>query len=304
MMTLTQLVKRNLRVYYRNKGTVFFSLLTCIIVVVLMVVFLGDMNISSVTNLLNEYGGTRDTAADDNNALSLILNWITAGVVIANSITVTMTVIGNMIEDEEDHRLISFYVSPMKRSTFVMSYVLSGYIMGAIMCILTILLAEGYIYLIGCTVLTIPEILKAIGYMLIVEFFASGITFFLISLVHSKSAFSGMGTVVGTLIGFLGAIYIPIGGLPEGVAKVIKYIPFMPASALMRNAFTNSLIDKTFTNVPKELVPQYRLEMGIDIEYGSHLLTTNELMLLLVGCGIIFTVLSILVQMKRRASDR
>lgn len=113
MTTLFQMVRRNLRIYYRNRGSVFFSLLTCIIVIVLMVVFLGDMNVDSITNILNEYGGKRDSAVDDANALALILNWITAGIVIVNSITVTFTVIGNMIEDEEEHRLISFYVSPL-----------------------------------------------------------------------------------------------------------------------------------------------------------------------------------------------
>lgn len=304
MKTLFQLVRRNLRVYYRNRGNVFFSLLTCIIVIVLMVVFLGDMNIRSITNLLNEYGGVRNTAEDDKNALALILNWITAGIVIVNSVTVTLTVIGNMIEDEENHRLISFYVSPMKRSVFVFSYVISGYIMGAIMCILTVFISEAYIFMSGSIAISFGDIMTAIGYALTVEFFASGVTFFLVSLVHSKSAFSGLSTVVGTLIGFLGAIYVPIGALPEGVAKVCKYIPFMPASALVRNAFTNNLVDKTFTNVPPELISQYRLEMGIDLEYGSHLLTTTEMMLLLVVCGIIFTVLSVLIQNKRHASDR
>lgn len=304
MTTLFQMVRRNLRIYYRNRGSVFFSLLTCIIVIVLMVVFLGDMNVDSITNILNEYGGKRDSAVDDANALALILNWITAGIVIVNSITVTFTVIGNMIEDEEEHRLISFYVSPLKRSTFVFSYVISGFIMGAVMCILTVLLAEGYIYISGSIPISFIDIITAIGYALIVEFFASGITFFMVSLVHTKSALSGLGTVVGTLIGFLGAIYIPIGALPEGVAKVCKYIPLMPASALMRNAFTNTLIEDTFTNVPPETIPEYRLAMGIDIEYGSHLLTTTDMMILLVVCGIIFTVLSVLIQSKRHASDR
>lgn len=304
MKTLFQLVGRHLRTYYRNRGTVFFSLLTCIIVIVLMVVFLGDMNVTSITDLLNEYGGVRDTDVDDANALALILNWITAGIVIVNSVNVTLTVIGTMIEDEEEHRLISFYVSPLKRSTFVFSYVISGYIMGAIMCILTVVIAEGYIYISGSIPISFGDALTAVGYSLVVEFFASGVTFFLVSLVHSKSAFSGLGTVVGTLIGFLGGIYVPLGALPEGVANICKYIPFMPASALMRNAFTNSLIEKTFTNVPSELIPEYRLVMGIDIEYGSHLLTTTEMVLLLVGYGIIFTVLSVLIQSKRHASDR
>lgn len=304
MTTLSNLVKRNLRIYYRSKGNVFSSLLACIIVIVLMVVFLGDMNIDSITNILKEYGGIRDAAVDEANALSLILNWITAGIVIVNSVTITLTVIGTMIDDEENHKLISFYVSPLKRSTFVLSYVISGFIMGTIMCILTVLLAEGYIYLSGSDVVTFKECLTAIGYALVVEFFSSGVTFFLTSLIHTKSAFSGLGTISGTLIGFLAGIYLPIGTLPEGVATVCKYIPFMTASALVRSAFTGSLIEKTFTNVPDEVISEYKSAMGITLEYGSHTLTATEMMLLLLGCGIIFTVISIIIQSKHHAHDR
>lgn len=304
MATFFNLVKRHLRVYYRDKGNVFYSLLACIIVIALMVVFLGDMNIDNITNTLTEYGGIRNAEVDKANALSLILNWITAGIVIVNSITITLTVIGTMIEDEENHKLISFYVSPLKRSTFVLSYVIAGFIMGTIMCLLTIILSEGYIYISGSDIITLKELLKSVGYALVVEFFSAGVTFFLASPVHSKGAFSGLCTVAGTLIGFLAGIYIPIGALPESVATVCKYIPFMTASALVRNAFTGSLIEKTFTNVPDEVITEYKSAMGITIEYGSHTLNTTEMMLLLVACGIIFTAISIIIQSKRHAKDR
>lgn len=304
MKTLLSLIKRNLRVYYRDKGTVFFSLLACIIVIVLMVMFLGDMNVNSVTNLLTEYGGERNADTDYDNALSLILNWIVAGIVLVNSVTVTFTVIGTMIEDEEEHRLISFYVSPLKRSTFVLSYVISGFIMGAIMCIITIALAEGYILITGSTAITVKEFFAAVGYALVVELFTSGFTFFVTSLVHSKSAYSGLNLVISTLIGFLGGIYVPIGTLPDGVAAVCKYIPFMTGSALLRNAFTGSILDKTFTNVPDEVITEYKAEMGITLEYGSHTLNSTEMMLLLAACGIIFMAISVIIQSKRRVSDR
>ena len=46
------LTKRNLDVYLRDKGAVFFSFLSALIVIGLMVFFLGDMNIEATA----EYG--------------------------------------------------------------------------------------------------------------------------------------------------------------------------------------------------------------------------------------------------------
>lgn len=303
-MTLMNLVKRNLRVFYRSRGSIFSSLLACIIVVVLMVVFLGDMNVNSITNILSEYGGVRDEAADSANALSVILNWITAGIIIVNSLTVTLTVIGTMIDDEENHRLISFYVSPLKRSTFVMAYVIAGFVMGFLFSILTLGLSELYIYLSGSTIITLNEFLRAVAYIFAAEFFSAGFTFFLASLVHTKNAFSGMCTIFGTLIGFLGGIYIPIGSLDESIAAVCKYLPFMAVSALMRSAFFDSLIEKTFTNLPNEVAAEYKSVMGITLEYGSHQMTELDLLLYVLICGIIFMGLSIAIQSKRNAKDR
>lgn len=303
-MTLFNLVRRHLRVFYRSKGNVFFSLLACIIVIVLMVVFLGDMNVESITNILSEYGGERNADIDNANALSLILNWITAGIIAVNCLTVTLTVIGTMIEDEEHHRLISFFVSPLKRSTFVLSYVIAGFIMGMIMSLITLFLAELYIFASGSDIITVNELLKAIGYTFTAEFFSAGFTFFLASLVHTKSSFSGLGTVFGTLIGFLGGIYVPLGALPEAAAGVCKYLPFMVASALLRSSFTGSLTEQTFTNIPDEVVSIYKAEMGITLDFGSHTLTETEMVLYLLACGIIFMGISVVIQSKRHTKDR
>ena len=54
MKELTALAGRNLKIYLRDKSAVFFSLLSTIIVIALMILFLGDMNINAITKNLSE----------------------------------------------------------------------------------------------------------------------------------------------------------------------------------------------------------------------------------------------------------
>ena len=54
MIELNGMVKRNCLVFLKDKGAVFFSLMAMIIVLVLTGIFLGDMNIESVTDLLEQ----------------------------------------------------------------------------------------------------------------------------------------------------------------------------------------------------------------------------------------------------------
>lgn len=104
MREIFYLTKRNCLVYLRDKSAVFFSLLSMLIVLGLMVVFLGKMNSENVLSVIEEYGGREITAQDRENAAYLIQMWTLAGIISVNAVTVTMTVLGNMVQDEkEDH---------------------------------------------------------------------------------------------------------------------------------------------------------------------------------------------------------
>ena len=45
MGKLTEFVKRNMKIYLRDRSAVFFSLMTMIIIIGLMLLFLGDMKV-------------------------------------------------------------------------------------------------------------------------------------------------------------------------------------------------------------------------------------------------------------------
>ena len=63
-----------------------------------------------------ELGGERDTQRDKENAKWLIQMWTLAGILLVNAVTVALTVMQTMIQDEEKGSLFSFYVAPIKRT--------------------------------------------------------------------------------------------------------------------------------------------------------------------------------------------
>ena len=108
MIKLTGMVKRNCLVFLKDKGAVFFSILAMIIVLALTGIFLGEMNAESVTDLLEQYGGARNAAMDKENARHLTQYWTLAGLMVVNSLTVTLTVIGTMVSDKTSDKLKAF----------------------------------------------------------------------------------------------------------------------------------------------------------------------------------------------------
>lgn len=303
-MTLLRLVKRNILIYLRNRANVFFSLLSMLIIIGLMAVFLENMNTDSIVDLLNKYGGARDTLADRANAAQLVLLWTLAGIVVVNALSISVTLVGFMVADEEYQRLLSFYVTPVKRGIFVMGYIIAAVVMAFFICFLTFATGELYVWLTGGTLISFSQIGNILLLILLNVFMSASMIFFIANFVHSTSAFSGLSTIIGTLVGFLAAIYIPMGMLPAKIQAVLKCFPLLHGCSLLREAFTNQALLTTFKNCPVEVIDGYKKYMGITISRGDSLIDDKIKVAFLLISGIIFIILSALIQKKRNTVTR
>lgn len=304
MRIIANLVKRNFLIYLRDKSAVFFSFMAMLIVIGLAAVFLGGINVDEIVELLNTYGGPRDKAVDLERAEYLVKMWTIAGILIVNSVTISLTTIGNMVQDNVENRLASFYVAPVKRILIALGYIISAVIVTTIMCIITLIVAEGYIYLGGGEILGMVDTLKIIGLIVLNAVIYSFIIYLLALFVKSSSAWSGISTIVGTLVGFVGAIYLPMGSLPENVGNVLKYMPFIHGAGLMRDIFTREAIATTFDGLRPEVIDGYKEAMGITIIMNDKIVSPYFQMAFLLGCGIIALAAAALVLRKRAVSDR
>lgn len=303
-MTLVNLIKRNILVYSRNKANVFFSLLSMFIIIGLMAIFLGNMNADSVVDLLNQYGGARDTAADRDHAEQLVLLWTLAGIIVVNSVTITLTMVGFMVEDEDQQRLSSFYVAPVNRAIFVLGYILAAVIMGIVICLFTLGVGEFYVWLTGSALLALEQFMQILLYIILNVFMSASMVFFIANFVHSTSAFSGLSTIIGTLVGFLSAIYLPMGMLPSNIQNVLKCLPLLHGCSLMRNVFTETALQTTFKNCPNQLIDGYKEYMGITIHWADQIIGRQFQVAFLLISGIILIIMSALIQRKRNTVVR
>lgn len=295
MMTqLWSITSRNLKQYLRDKGAVFFSLMSMLIVILLMFLFLGKSNTDSVTELLAQFPG-RDAAADGKNARLLILCWTCAGIVSINAVTVTMSSLGYMIRDRESGRLNAILTAPVSRGIIAAGYVLAAWLASVIVCALTLAVAEIYCVISGMAPFSLAAHLRLLGMIGANSFTYASMMYLVASLVRSQGAWGGIGTVISTLVGFLGGIYFPIGALSEGIAAVMKCTPVIYGAALFRAEMTNAILADTFAGVPAEVSQEFCAVMGIRIELGSHILTAPEALGILLLSGAVFLAAGIAV---------
>ncbi len=303
MRQLLTITSRNLKQYLRDKGAIFFSLLSMMIVILLMFFFLGDANTKGITELLGQFPG-RDAAVDKENARLLILAWTCAGMVSINAVTVTLASLSYMIEDRESGKLNSIYTAPVSRFIIAGGYVLAAWIASMIICTATLLISELYCIGQGMEPFSLLSHLKLIGMIAANSFTYATMMYLLAALVKSNGAWGGLGTVIGTLVGFLGGIYLPIGEVADGIAVVVKCLPVIYGTALFRSEMTAAVTKTTFEGIPEEVVTEFEQIMGTQLTVGDYVLTAGQEIGVLLVCGTVFLIAGALVVRFSKKADR
>ncbi len=274
------LAVRNIKLYFRDKTSVFFSLLGVFVIIGLYILFLGDQVESGVGDLPE--------------ARFLMDSWIMGGVIAVTSITTTMGAFGQMVDDKVKKNYKDIYASPLKRYKIAGGYLISSYMVGVIMSLLTFFLAEIYIVISGGEFLPFEKIIQAIGVILISVLASSSMIFFMVSLFKTNNSFATASTIVGTLMGFLMGIYIPIGVLPSSVQTFIKAFPLSHSGTLLRQIFMEIPISGTFKGIPLEEVEKFKLELGVVYKVGDKVLTPGLQISFLIITAVVFYLLAIL----------
>ena len=304
MRELFYLTKRNSLVFLRDRKAVFFSVLSMLIVLGLMVIFLGGMNSRELVELLGQYGGERDQARDEENARQLIQMWTLAGILVVNSVTVTMTVIGTMVQDEEQSRLASFYVTPVKRGKLVLGYVLAAWLTGAALSVLTLVAGELYMVTQGWGLLSARVLAAMCGMILVNTFVYAALGYLLAMFIHSYSAWGGMLTIVGTLVGFAGGIYLPMSSFSERLQTVLKCLPILQGTSMMRRVCLEEITKTTFQGMPQQAVEIFQEKMGVTLTAGEEIISIGTQFSVLLIYGILATGTAFLLNRRRRLKDR
>lgn len=279
-MIMFNIANRNIKLFFREKGNVFFSLLGVFIIIGLYLLFLGDAWGSGFGDL--------------EGVKPMMASWIMAGVVAVTSITTTMGAFGTMVQDKSDKIMKDFNAAPIKRWQIVGGYMLSAYVIGLIMSVVAFILGELYIVYAGGEFLDFLTALKVLGTIGISVLASTSLLFFIVSFFQSNGAFGTASTILGSLIGFLTGIYMPIGQLPESVQWVIKCFPVSHSAVLIRQLFMEEPMKKVFAEVPAEYIVDVKNTLGVQFQYGDYTAGYGLHLGVLALTAIVFFILSVL----------
>ncbi|MDY4575768.1 MAG: ABC transporter permease [Intestinibacter sp.] len=277
---------RNLKVFFRDKTAVFFSLLAVFIVLGLYVLFLGDAWADSLQNIKD--------------AKQLMNCWIIAGLIGVTSVTANMGAFGIMVEDKSKNKMKYFTVSPMKNFKLIGGYILSSFVVGSIMSVVALAISQAYLIYSGAEALTLNQLAEVFLVILVTTLSNGAMVLFIVSLFNSEKAFSTASTIIGTLIGFITGIYLPISMLPESVQNVVKLFPTSHGISILRQIFMERQMEVSFSNIPISYVNEFKESMGVVYYLNDKLVSNTTSIMILIGSAVIFFLLAILIISKKK----
>ncbi|QPQ36520.1 MULTISPECIES: ABC transporter permease [unclassified Lysinibacillus] len=289
MEAMISLIQRNNKVFRRDKTQVFFSLLSVIIVIVLYAVFLQKMQVDAIEQM---------TVATPE-LIAMVNEWLVAGLLSMMAVTTTLAAFAIAVRDSESKATADFLTAPISRATIQMSYVMNAFIIGCIFSLIALVGCEIFLVATGGHLLSFGSLITVIGILLLSVLLASVFNVFLVLFVSTQNAFSTLSTIVGTVLGFLCGVYVPVGVLPNFAQQLIMYFPISHTTLLLRNAFMDSSITKVFDGVPAAQVESYKLNYGIVYELNGHSLNLSTSYIVILITIFVLAILSIMIFKKK-----
>ncbi len=284
---MSALIVRNLRVFLRDRLSVFFSFLSVLILILVYALFLGDLN-------LRDQGGHPGVAP-------MMDAWLMAGVLTITTVTTTLGAMGTMVNDKSRKIDMDFVSSPISRPSIVGAYVLSAFLVGLIMSVATAALGVGYVVLRGGQMPSLTDGLRLLGLTALSTLTSTAMMAALAGALKTNSAFGAASTLVGSLIGFLAGIYVPVGNLPGAVREVMSFIPQSQAASLLRQTLMAPYLNTVFAGAPPQAAEDLRRLFGVDLYLaGQPLAPGVQVLMLLAAAGLFFALAALMLRRKRK----
>ncbi len=283
MSVVAAIVVRNLRLFFRDRLDVFFSLLGAIILFALYTLFLSNLQTQGLAATFPH--------AQPHLAKTFVDSWMFAGIVLITTITTGLGALSVLVDDSQSGRFRDFLVSPIRRGQIVLGYLVGAVTVALLMSLIVLTLSVLYLGVIDGMWLAPDALLRVTGIVVLCCLAFTALSALIVSVVRTAGAFSALATIVGTVLGFVAGAYIPVGSLPDSVGNVINALPFGQAGMMLRRDITAESVSAMTGGIPGA-ENALRKVYGIDAYVGSWLVPAGVAIAILIGLTIVCTALA------------
>lgn len=300
MTGLSALIKRNIKLYFRDKGMFFSSLITPIILLILFVTFLGSIYRDSFASALNAAGINADASLIDGCVGGQLISSLLA----VTCITVAFCSNLIMIKDKTSGARRDLTVSPLRLSTLGFSYYLAALISTLIINLTAAAVSLAYLAFVGWYLSAADVLLLILDVFLLTMFgtaLSSCVNFFL----SSDGQASAVGTIVSAGYGFICGAYMPVSNFSPALQKILSFLPGTYGTVLLRNhAMRGAFRQMTKDGIPQEVIEKICDSVDCNLYFFGEKVSVSAMYMILCASILLFIGIYIAVNLiKEKRAD-
>ena len=262
MKILTALVKRNTKLFFKDKGIFITSLITPVILLVLYIAFLAKIYEDSLKMHIPAGVEVAERLID-----GLVGGQLMASLLAVSCVTVAFSSNFLMVQDRVSGSIKDIRISPVGMATVSLSYYLSSLISTMIVCFSATALCLGWLAVTGWY-LSVTDVLLLLFDVALLVLFGTALSSIINFFLTSQGQISAVGTIVGTGYGYICGAYMPISTFGEGLQRVISFLPGTYGTALVKNHATRGAFDAMAeAGVPVEVITGVRDAIDVNLYF-------------------------------------
>lgn len=278
MNTVKMLIKRNIKLFFKDKAMFFTSLITPVILLVLYATFLSNV----YTDIFH------DSLAGAIEVSESLISGCVGGQLISSILAVSCVTVAFcsnmlMVQDKVTGVAKDFKTSPVKSSALALSYYLATLASTLIICFVATGICLLYIAAVGWYMSAVDVILLFADVILLVLFgtaLSSIINFFL----STQGQISAVGTIVSSAYGFICGAYMPISQFGTGLQRVLSFLPGTYGTSLIRNHALRGVFEEMKSiGFPSEVIAAIRDSVDCNLYFFGNKVGLPVMYLILSG---------------------
>lgn len=295
MSTTSILIKRNIKLFFKDKGMFFTALITPVILLVLYATFLGNVYRDSLTAGIPEGIELSKSVID-----GLVGSQLISSILAVSCVTVAFCSNFLMVQDKATGVIKDFKTSPAKSSTLSISYYIATLASTLIICLAAAAVCLIYSATVGWY-MSLSDILYLLLDIVLLALFGTALSSVINFFLSTQGQISAVGTIVSSGYGFICGAYMPISSFSAGLQKVISFLPGTYGTSLVRNhTMRGALAEMQAQGVPAEIVNELKSALDLNLElFGQQVSISSMYLILIAAIVILITVFILLNRYKK-----
>lgn len=290
MKTIFALMSRNRKLFFKDKGMLFSSLITPVILIVLYATFLAKVYHDSFVSSISELVTVSDKLIDGTVAAQLA-----AALLAVSCVTVTFCVNLTMIQDRANGTRKDFNVSPISKGRLYLGYFLSTVANSLMVNGLALVLCLIYMCKMGWY-MSVGDVFWVILDEVILVLFGSTLSSIISFPLTTQGQLSAVGTIVSVSYGFLCGAYMPISNFGSGLQKVLSYLPSTYGTSLLKNHMLRGIFEEMKqNNLPDEMITAIKDTLDCNPQFHGTVVSVNQMLLIMAGSIVVFGLIFFLM---------